>query len=43
MIGALVLIGICYLGLLACGIILLVDDIKEYKWRKRRKERQNKK
>lgn len=29
MIGALILIGLCYLGLLACGIVLLVDDILE--------------
>lgn len=27
MVGALILIGLCYLGLLACGIVLLVDDI----------------
>lgn len=29
MVGALILIGLCYLGLLACGIVLLVDDILE--------------
>lgn len=43
MIGALVMIGLCYLGLLACGIVFLIDDIKDYKWRKRMKERWNKK
>jgi hypothetical protein len=43
MIGALIIIGLCYLGLLACGIILLIDDVKERKWRKRMKERWDRK
>lgn len=43
MIGALIIFGLCYLGLLACGIMLLVDGIREHKWRKRMKERWNKK
>lgn len=43
MVGVLIILGLCYLGLLACGIMLLVDDIKTYKWRKRMKERWNKK
>ena len=43
MVGALVIIGLCYLGLLACGIMLLVDDMRERKWRKRMKERRDKK
>lgn len=43
MIGALIILGLCYLGLLACGIMLLIDDIREYKWRKRMKERWDKK
>lgn len=42
MIGTLIIFGLCYLGLGACGIVLLVDDIKEYKWRKRMKDRRNK-
>lgn len=39
MIGALIIIGLCYLGLAACGIVLLVDDVRERKWRKRMKKR----
>ena len=38
MVGALTIIGLCYLGLLACGIVLLVDGVREHKWRKRIKE-----
>ena len=38
MVGVLIIIGLCYLGLLACGIILLVDGVREHKWKKRRKE-----
>ena len=34
MIGILVCIGICYLGLLACGIVFLVDTIQHYKRKK---------
>ena len=36
-------LGLCYLGLAACGVMLLVDDIREYKWRKRMKKRWNRK
>ncbi len=43
MIGALIIIGLCYLGLLACGIMLLVDGVRERKWKKRMKERRDKK
>lgn len=43
MVGVLVMIGLCYLGLLACGIMLLVDDIRERKWRKDMKERKTRK
>ena len=43
MIGALIIFCLCYLGLLACGIMLLVDDVREHKWKKRMKERWNKK
>jgi hypothetical protein len=28
MVGVLIMIGLCYLGLLACGIVLLVDNVK---------------
>jgi hypothetical protein len=35
MIGALIIIGLCYLALLACGIVLLVDDIKAKKFAKK--------
>ena len=38
MVGALVIIGICYLGLLACGIMLLVDDVRARKHAKKTKE-----
>lgn len=38
MVGLLVILGLCYLGLLYCGIMEVVDDIKRYKWRKRMKE-----
>ena len=34
MIYALICIGICYFGLLICGIILLVDTIQYHKWKK---------
>jgi hypothetical protein len=43
MTGALIIIGLCYLGLLACGIMLLADGVRERKWRKRMKERWDKK
>lgn len=33
------IIVLCFLGLLACCIVLLIDDVREYKWRKRMKER----
>jgi hypothetical protein len=42
MVGALTILGLCYLGLLVCGIMLLVDGVRERKWRKRMKERWNK-
>ena len=35
MIGALIIIGLCYLGLLACGIVLFVDDIRAKKFAKK--------
>lgn len=35
MIGALIIIGLCYLGLLACGIMLFVDDIRAKKFAKK--------
>lgn len=35
MMGALVIIGLCYLGLLACGIMLFVDDIRAKKFAKK--------
>ena len=35
MIGALIIIGLCYLGLLACGIMLLVDGIRARKFAKK--------
>ena len=35
MVGALIIIGLCYLGLLACGVILLVDDIRAKKFAKK--------
>lgn len=38
MVGALVIIGICYLGLLACGIMLLVDDVRARKHAKKTKK-----
>ena len=41
MIGVLIVIGLCYLGLLACGIMAIVDDVRIYEWRKRMKERWN--
>lgn len=43
MTGVLIILGLCYLGLAACGIILLVDDIRVYKWRKQMKKRWDKK
>lgn len=36
MVGVLIIIGLCYLGLLACGIMLFVDIIRERKWRRKR-------
>ena len=41
MVEALIIIiglGLCFLGLAVCGIMLLVDDIREYKWRKQMKK-----
>ena len=38
MVGALVIIGICYLGLLACGIALFIDDLSAKKFAKKTKE-----
>lgn len=38
MVGALIIIGICYLGLLACGIMLLVDDVRARKHAKKTKK-----
>lgn len=38
MAGALILIGICYLGLLACGIALCIDDVKAKKFAKQTKK-----
>jgi hypothetical protein len=38
MVGALVMIGICYLGLLACGIVLFIDTVKATKFAKKTKE-----
>ena len=35
MTGVLIIIGLCYLGLLACGIILLVDDIRARQFAKK--------
>ena len=43
MAGVLIIIGLCYLGLLAGGIVLLVDDVKVDEWRKRMNERRNRK
>ena len=34
MIGALVIIGLCYLGLLVCGIMLFIDTIEAKKFAK---------
>ena len=34
MVGVLIIFGLCFLGLLACGIMLIVDDIREKKFRK---------
>ena len=42
MVVVLIVIGLCYLGLLACGIMAIVDDIRIYKWRKRMRERRSK-
>ena len=38
MVGALVIIGICYLGLLACGIMLFIDDLRAKKFAKKTQE-----
>jgi hypothetical protein len=37
MIGALIIFGLCFLGLLACGIVLIVDDIEAKKFAKKLK------
>jgi hypothetical protein len=42
MAGVLILIGLYCLGLLACGIVLLVDDVKIHKWIKHMRERWDK-
>ena len=34
MVGVLIIFGLCFLGLLACGIMLIVDDIRAKKFRK---------
>ena len=39
MVGAWICLGLCYLGLLACGIILLVDTIQVHKWNKEHNKR----
>lgn len=41
-VALIIIIVLCFLGLLACSITLLVDDVREYKWRKRMKERWDK-
>ena len=38
MIGVLIIIGLCFLGLLYCGIILIVDDIRAKKFAKKTQE-----
>lgn len=38
-VALIIIIVLCFLGLLACCIVLLIDDVREYKWRKRMKER----
>ena len=35
MVGVLIIFGLCYLGLLACGIMLFVDDIRAKKFTKK--------
>jgi hypothetical protein len=35
MIGVLIIIGIDFLGLLACGIILFIDDLRAKKFAKK--------
>ena len=35
MVGALIIIGLCYLGLLACGIMLFIDTVRAKKFRKK--------
>ena len=38
MIGVLIIFGLCFLGLLACGIILIITDIEAKKFAKKTKE-----
>ena len=35
MVGALIIIGLCYFGLFACGIVLFVDDLQVKKFAKK--------
>lgn len=35
MVGALIMIGLCYLGLLACGIMLFIDTLEAKKFAKK--------
>lgn len=35
MTGVLIIIGLCYLALLGCGIILLIDTVKAEKFAKK--------
>lgn len=34
MVGALIMIGLCYLGLLACGTMLFIDTLRAKKFAK---------
>lgn len=38
MIGVLIIFGLCFLGLLYCGIILIIADIEEKKFAKKTQE-----
>ena len=38
MIGVLIISGLCFLGLLACGIMLIVDDIEAKNFAKKTQE-----
>ena len=38
MVGALIIIGLCYLGLLACGIMLFIDTLRAKKFAKESKK-----